>query len=84
MAETHDWITPRLWGTPWFEKPVLYYWTAGIAMRIFGVNEFAARLPSALAALLAVACCRVDRAAFLRRWHSLVCAADAAHIGRDD
>jgi 4-amino-4-deoxy-L-arabinose transferase-like glycosyltransferase len=55
MAETHDWITPRLWGTPWFEKPVLYYWTAGIAMRLFGVSEFAARLPSALAALLAVA-----------------------------
>jgi 4-amino-4-deoxy-L-arabinose transferase-like glycosyltransferase len=54
MAETHDWITPRLWGTPWFEKPVLYYWAAGIAMRIFGVGEFAARLPSALAALLAV------------------------------
>ena len=54
MSETHDWVTPRLWGTPWFEKPVLYYWTAGIAMRIFGVSEFAARLPSALAALLAV------------------------------
>lgn len=54
MADTHDWITPRLWGTPWFEKPVLYYWAAGIAMRIFGVSEFAARLPSALAGLLAV------------------------------
>ena len=54
MAETHDWVTPRLWGTPWFEKPVLYYWCAGIAMRVFGVSEFAARLPSALAALLAV------------------------------
>ncbi len=54
MAETHDWVTPRLWGTPWFEKPVLYYWIAGMAMRVFGVGEFAARLPSALAALLAV------------------------------
>ncbi len=54
MAGTHDWVTPRLWGTPWFEKPVLYYWTAGIAMRIFSVSEFAARLPSALAALLAL------------------------------
>jgi 4-amino-4-deoxy-L-arabinose transferase-like glycosyltransferase len=54
MAETRDWITPRLWGTPWFEKPVLYYWAAGIAMRLLGVSEFAARLPSALAALLAV------------------------------
>ncbi|MBZ5645289.1 MAG: glycosyltransferase family 39 protein [Acidobacteriia bacterium] len=54
MAETGDWVTPRLWGTPWFEKPVLYYWAAGISMRLFGVSEFAARLPSALAALLAV------------------------------
>ncbi len=54
MPETHDWVTPRLWGAPWFEKPVLYYWAAGIAMRIFGAGEFAARLPSAMAALLAV------------------------------
>jgi hypothetical protein len=54
MAKTHDWVTPRLWGSPWFEKPVLYYWCAGIAMRIFGVSEFAARLPSALAALLSI------------------------------
>jgi 4-amino-4-deoxy-L-arabinose transferase-like glycosyltransferase len=54
MAATGDWVTPRLWGSPWFEKPVLYYWSAGIAMRIFGVGEFAARLPSAMAALLAV------------------------------
>lgn len=54
MAATGDWVTPRLWGSPWFEKPVLYYWGAGIAMRIFGVGEFAARLPSAMAALLAV------------------------------
>ncbi len=54
MARTGDWITPRLWGSPWFEKPVLYYWAAGISMRIFGVSEFAARLPSALAALLAL------------------------------
>jgi 4-amino-4-deoxy-L-arabinose transferase-like glycosyltransferase len=56
MAETGDWVTPRLWGTPWFEKPVLYYWAAGISMRLFGVSEFAARLPSAMAALLAVVC----------------------------
>lgn len=54
MAETHDWVTPRLWGKPWFEKPALYYWAAGAAMRLLGVSEFAARLPSSLAALLAV------------------------------
>lgn len=53
MAESGDWVTPRLYGEPWFEKPVLYYWGAAAAFRVFGVNEFAARLPSALAALLA-------------------------------
>jgi 4-amino-4-deoxy-L-arabinose transferase-like glycosyltransferase len=53
MAETGDWITPRLYGKPWFEKPILYYWAAAGSFKLFGVNEIAARLPSALAALLA-------------------------------
>jgi len=53
MAESGDWVTPRLYGETWFEKPVLYYWAAGAAFRAFGVSEFAARLPSALMALLA-------------------------------
>jgi 4-amino-4-deoxy-L-arabinose transferase-like glycosyltransferase len=53
MARTGDWITPRLNGEPWFEKPVLYYWLAGAAYRIFSEGEFAMRLPSVLAALLA-------------------------------
>jgi len=53
MAESGDWVTPRLNSQPWFEKPALYYWGAAIAFRAFGVNEFAARLPSALAAALA-------------------------------
>lgn len=52
MLESGDWVTPRLNGTPWFEKPVLYYWTAAAGFRIFGASEFAARLPSALAAAL--------------------------------
>jgi 4-amino-4-deoxy-L-arabinose transferase-like glycosyltransferase len=54
MAESGDWITPRLNGRPWFEKPVLYYWAGAVAFRLFGVTEFAARLSSALAAALAV------------------------------
>src|SRR5712692_11881400 len=53
MAESSDWVTPRLDGRPWFEKPALYYWSAALAFRAFGVNETAARLPSALAAALA-------------------------------
>jgi 4-amino-4-deoxy-L-arabinose transferase-like glycosyltransferase len=53
MAETGDWVTPRLYGQPWFEKPVLYYWAAALNFKLFGVSEAAARLPSAIAALLA-------------------------------
>src|SRR3989442_25846 len=53
MAESGDWVTPHLYGQPWFEKPVLFYWAAALAYRKFGVNEFAARLPSALVAALA-------------------------------
>ena len=53
MAETGDWVTPRLYGKPWFEKPPLFYWAAAASFKLFGVSEAAARLPSAISALLA-------------------------------
>ena len=53
MAETGDWVTPRLYGKPWFEKPPLFYWGAALCFKFFGVSEAAARLPSAISALLA-------------------------------
>jgi 4-amino-4-deoxy-L-arabinose transferase-like glycosyltransferase len=53
MAESGDWVTPRLYGHPWFEKPVLYYWGAALSFKLSGVNETAARLPSAFFALFA-------------------------------
>ena len=54
MLARHDWITPTLGGKPWLEKPPLYYWQAMIAFRMFGVSDWAARLPSALDATLMV------------------------------
>ncbi len=51
MARTGDWITPRLWGHPWFQKPILYYWSAAASFHLFGASERTARLPNALAAL---------------------------------
>ena len=53
MAESGDWITPRLYGKPWFEKPPLYYWGAALSFKLFGVSESTARLPCAVSALLA-------------------------------
>jgi 4-amino-4-deoxy-L-arabinose transferase-like glycosyltransferase len=55
MAESGDWVTPRLYGKPWFEKPPLLYWGGALFFKLFGPSapEVAARLPSAISALLA-------------------------------
>ncbi|MGA8430145.1 MAG: glycosyltransferase family 39 protein [Candidatus Sulfotelmatobacter sp.] len=47
MLARRDWITPVLNGNPWLEKPPLYYWQAMLAYSVFGVTDWAARLPSA-------------------------------------
>ena len=52
MAESQDWVTPRLNGEPWLEKPILFYWVAASGYRLVGDSELAARLPSAISALL--------------------------------
>lgn len=51
MFATGDYVSPRLAGCLWFEKPVLTYWMAAAAYHLFGANEFAARLPAAMLAL---------------------------------
>lgn len=55
MFASGDYISTRLCGCLWFEKPVLLYWMSAGGYHLFGVNEFAARLPSAIAAVSAVA-----------------------------
>ena len=52
MAASGDWVTPRLHGEPWLEKPILYYWVAALGYRVLGDGELAARLPSVLGALI--------------------------------
>ena len=51
MFRSGDYITPRLYGEPWFEKSPLYYWLAASLFSL-GVDEVTARLPSALFAIL--------------------------------
>lgn len=55
IIKTGDYITLH-WdlGSNWFEKPPLYFWISSTFMRVFGVSEFSARLPSAIAAFLSV------------------------------
>ncbi|MDZ8227645.1 glycosyltransferase family 39 protein [Nostoc sp. ChiVER01] len=54
MFVTGDWITPFFNGDTRFDKPALIYWCQAIAYAIIGVNEWAVRLPSAIAAFALV------------------------------
>ena len=50
MYLTGDWITPYFNGETRFDKPPLVYWGMALGFQLFGVGEWAVRLPSALAA----------------------------------
>lgn len=50
-----DLITPTLGGHTWFEKPALLYWMIMAAFKVFGVNEWSARLGPAVCGLLTIA-----------------------------
>lgn len=52
MLERGEWSTPYLYDKPQFEKPIFFYWLVRLSFQTFGVNEFAARLPSAVFAFL--------------------------------
>src|SRR6185503_20230544 len=54
MASTGDWVTPRLNGIKYFEKPPLQYWATAAAFKAFGVNEPAARLYTVLCGLFTI------------------------------
>ncbi len=51
MLATGDWVTPRLNGVNYFEKPPLMYWAVAASFKVFGQNEGAARAVPALFAL---------------------------------
>ncbi|MEN9316777.1 MAG: hypothetical protein RIS35_3170 [Pseudomonadota bacterium] len=54
MLASGDWITPRLNGILYFEKPVLQYWATAAAFAVLGVGEAGARLWPALTGALTV------------------------------
>ena len=54
MAASGDFVTPRLNGVKYFEKPPLVYWLSALTFRQFGVNEFTARLWGGLFAVIGV------------------------------
>ena len=54
MAASGDWVTPRLNGLKYFEKPPLQYWASAAAFKAFGENEIVARLYTGFCGLFTV------------------------------
>ncbi|MEZ4738695.1 MAG: glycosyltransferase family 39 protein [Flavobacteriales bacterium] len=52
MVVTGDWSRPQIAYLPFHEKPPLFVWLQALSMSVFGVGEFAARLPNALCGIL--------------------------------
>ncbi len=51
MMQRHDYVTPYINGIRFFDKPPLMFWMAAGSMHLFGIHDWAARLPLALAVL---------------------------------
>ena len=48
---SHDWVTPHDNFVPVLDKPIFFHWLIALCYKLFGVSEWSARLPSALAGL---------------------------------
>jgi 4-amino-4-deoxy-L-arabinose transferase-like glycosyltransferase len=51
MVHSGDWVTARLDGVPYLEKPPLLYWMIAVSYKVFGVHDWSARIPVALSAI---------------------------------
>ncbi len=54
MVERGDWVTPRLFGEPFLDKPIVFFWAQAASLRLWGMHEAAVRLPGVLFALAGV------------------------------
>lgn len=48
MLATGDWLSPRIYGDFWYDKPPLFYWLEAISFSVFGISTWSARLPSVI------------------------------------
>src|SRR5713226_3592373 len=68
MVTSGDWVTPRAAGIAFLEKPAMFYWPMAVSFKIFGVHDWAARIPFAISAIgLACLTCAFGVWAFGRK-----------------
>ncbi|MBU6296283.1 MAG: hypothetical protein KJS91_16500, partial [Planctomycetes bacterium] len=51
MLESGNWLSPKLFGEPYLDKPPLLYWLVMLSYGLFGVSDGAARVPASACAL---------------------------------
>jgi 4-amino-4-deoxy-L-arabinose transferase-like glycosyltransferase len=85
MLSSESYLVPLINGMPYFHKPPLYYWLAQASFFVFGVNEWAARLPSLLLAWIAIAAMyafvRHYRDSYQATWVALILATLPLYYG---
>lgn len=54
MLAAGDWLSPRIYGDFWYDKPIMFYWELLAAYEVFGLSEFASRFFPAVFATLGV------------------------------
>lgn len=54
MLLSGDWLSPQIYGQYWYDKPIMIYWLIAGAFKLFGMNDFTVRLPSAVFGALSV------------------------------
>jgi len=75
MVTSGNYLTPRLNGVKYFEKPVLFYWLEAFSIKLFGLNEFTLRLWPALFALFGCLAVAVSGARLFGRRTGILSAA---------
>ena len=54
MVLSGDWISPRIFGNPWFDKPIFTYWMLAASYSVLGFTNLASRIPAAFAGAASV------------------------------
>src|SRR6056297_3482725 len=52
MIVTGDYLTVQINYEPFWEKPPLFFWLQSLSMKVFGINEFAARFPNVVCGIV--------------------------------
>lgn len=54
MVQSGNWMSPQIYGTYWYDKPIMVYWLLSISYSLLGFTDLASRLPAVVCGSLSV------------------------------